>query len=63
MVDETAEEHAYYQLQCYTLAHGDSGFIQQHVVDAWTAQHADEDTKPIALAFARVGLQLRLARG
>jgi hypothetical protein len=32
-------------------------------VDAWTAQHADRDTRPIALAFALVGLYLLAERG
>lgn len=58
-----AEQAAYDELQCYTLAHGGEAFIHQHVVDAWTAQHADERTKPIALTFALVGLHLHLARG
>jgi hypothetical protein len=53
---------AYEELQCYTLAHGGTGFIHQHVVDAWTAQHADERTKPIALAFALVGLYLHVEK-
>ena len=37
------------------LAHGDRAFTYQHVVDAFTAQHAHEQTKPIALTFALVG--------
>ncbi|MBI3552881.1 MAG: hypothetical protein HY077_10220 [Elusimicrobia bacterium] len=40
----------------------DPAFIHQYVVDTWTAQHADERTKPIALTFALVGLCLH-ARG
>ena len=47
----------YDELCCYTLSHAGS-FIHQHVVDAWTAQHADEHTKPIAITFALVGLYL-----
>jgi hypothetical protein len=42
-----SEQQAYDELQCYTLGHSDPGFIHQHVVDAWAAQHADERTKPI----------------
>jgi hypothetical protein len=38
-------------------------FIHQHVVDAWTAQHADEKTKPIGLTFALVGLYLHVEKG
>jgi len=49
---------AYDELRFYTLAHRDHSFIHQHVVDAFTAQQADEHTKPIALTFALVGLYL-----
>lgn len=59
----TSERDAYEELQCYTLAHGDPAFIHQHVVDAWAAQHADEQTKPIALTFALVGLYLHVDKG
>jgi hypothetical protein len=54
---------ASHELQCYTLGHGGPEFIHQHVVDAWMAQHADERTKPIGLAFALVGLYLHLEKG
>jgi hypothetical protein len=57
------EQEAYEALQYYTLAHGDPAFIHQLVVDAWTAQHADERTKPIAITFALVGLCLRVEWG
>jgi hypothetical protein len=53
---------AYEELQCYTLEHGGAEFIHQHVVDAWIAQNADDRTKPIGLAFALVGLYLRVER-
>jgi hypothetical protein len=33
-------------------------WFHRHVVDAFTAQHADEQTKPIAVTFALVGLYL-----
>lgn len=56
------EQQAYEELQCYTLGHGGPEFIHQHVVDAWAAQHADEQTKPIGLTFALVGLYLRVER-
>ena len=52
------EQGAYEELQYYTLGHGDHTFIHQHAVDAWAAQHADHNTKPITLAFALVGLYL-----
>ncbi len=57
-----SERQAYDELQCYTLGHGGRGFIHQHVVDAWAAQHADEQTKPIGLAFALIGLYLHVER-
>lgn len=60
---EPSEQEAYDELQCYTLTHGDRAFIHQHVVDTWTAQHANERTKPIALTFALVGLYLHIEKG
>ena len=65
MPDTLSEHDADEELQCYTLAlaRGDLTFIHQHVVDAWAAQHADSNTKPIRLAFALVGLYLHLERG
>jgi len=59
----TSEEAAYDELQCYTLAHGGEAFIHQHVVDAWAAQLAEADTKPIALTFALIGLYLHVVKG
>src|SRR5262245_281576 len=58
-----SEQHAYEELQCYTLGRRDLTFIHQHVVDAWAAQHADSNSKPIGLAFALVGLYLHVERG
>jgi hypothetical protein len=46
-------------LSIYTLSHPDPGFIHQYVVDAFAAQHADENSKPITVTFALVGLYLR----
>jgi len=54
---------AYDELAAYTLAHGDPAFIHQHVVDAFAAQHATPDSKPIGVAFALIGLYLHLERG
>lgn len=49
----------YHELSFYTLEHPDKEyFIHQHIVDAYTAQHADDNTKPIAISFALVGLYL-----
>lgn len=53
----------YNELAYYTLAHGDSAFIHQHVVDAFAVQHADETTKPIAVVFGLAGLYLHIERG
>ena len=50
--------NAYHELCAYTLSRGDATFIHQHVVDTYAAQHADAQTKPIALTFALVGLYL-----
>jgi hypothetical protein len=57
------DHEAYHELCAYTLTHGDSKFIHQHVVDAFAAQNANQDTKPIALTFALVGLFLRVEKG
>lgn len=54
---------AYHELCAYTLTRGDQGFVHQHVVDAWAAQHASEASKPIGVFFALVGLYLHVERG
>src|SRR5207249_1660077 len=36
--------------------------IHQYVVDAFAAQHADAETKPIKLTFALVGLYLHVEK-
>ena len=54
---------AYHELCAYTLAHGDAAFIHQHVVDAFAAQTADANTKPIGITFALVGLYLHCEKG
>jgi|GEM_PF-706157 len=53
-----SEQDLYNELSYYTLAHPDPSFIHQHIVDAYTAQRADESTKPIGVAFALIGLYL-----
>ncbi|MCY7379493.1 MAG: DUF5946 family protein [Gemmatimonadaceae bacterium] len=50
-------------LYAYTLEHSGPAFVHQHVVDAFGAQHADARTTPLQLAFALVGLYLRVERG
>jgi hypothetical protein len=61
-MEPSSRQEAYDQLRFYTLAHGGPAFIHQHVVDAFAAQNADPQTKPIALMFALVGLYLRAER-
>lgn len=54
-----SDQDLYYELTYYTLAHPDMKyFIHQHVVDAYTAQKASVNTKPIAIIFALAGLYL-----
>ena len=57
------EQHAYHELCEYTLEHGDAAFIHQHVVDAFAAQRATAETKPIAVAFSLAGLYLHVEKG
>jgi hypothetical protein len=52
------EQALYDELALYTLTHPSPRFIHQHVVDACSAQQADEHTKWITLYFALVGLYL-----
>ncbi len=63
MEASSTESSAYQELQAYTVSLRDPEFIHQYVVDAWAAQHADEATKPIALTFALLGLELHLEQG
>ena len=62
MTQSDPERTQFDQLCFYTLAHGDPSFIHQLVVDAYTAQHADQNTKPIAVAFALIGLFLHIEK-
>jgi len=62
-VMEESEDQAYHQLAYYTLAHPNPSFIHQNIVDAYAAQNANEDTKPIKIVFALVGLYLCLEKG
>lgn len=55
-------QEAYNELSYYTLAHTDSSFIHQHIVDAFAAQSADEHTKPIRITFALIGLYLYIEK-
>jgi uncharacterized protein DUF5946 len=58
----SADREAYDALCGYTLSHPDPAFLHQHVVDAFAAQHASEQTKAIQLAFSVVGLYLHVER-
>ena len=58
-----SDQDLYNELAYYTLAHPDPSFIHQLVVDAYTAQNADANTKPIAVAFALIGLYLHIEKG
>lgn len=51
------------ELSFHTLGHGDPCFIHQLLVDAYAAQHASPASKPIATAFALIGLFLFAERG
>jgi Family of unknown function (DUF5946) len=55
-------QETYDELCCYTLMHGDPSFIHQHVVDAFMAQNADQNTKRIGLTFALIGLYLHVEK-
>jgi hypothetical protein len=59
----STDQDLFYELTNYTLTHPDKAFIHQHVVDAFTAQTADRQTKPIALVFALVGLYMMIEKG
>jgi hypothetical protein len=50
-------------LSCYTVALQDPLFIHQHAVDAYGAQHAGGNSRPITVVFGLIGLYLALERG
>ncbi len=55
----TTDSKLFEELSFYTFSHSDSDyFIHQLIVDAFTAQTADKDTKKISLVFSLVGLYL-----
>ena len=57
----------YGELNVYTLTRGDwadgGTFIHQLAVDAYAAQHAGDNSRPIGPAFALIGLYLTCERG
>jgi hypothetical protein len=52
----------YHELTAYTLSHAGQEFVHQYVVDAYAAQHAAENPKPITTFFALIGLYLFVER-
>lgn len=48
----------YHELAFYTLSLQDKDFIHQHFIDAYGAQNANDQSKPIALFFSLAGLYL-----
>jgi hypothetical protein len=61
---KSKEQDQFNELSFYTLAHPNMiYFIHQHIVDAYQAQTADENTRPIALTFSLIGLYLYLEKG
>jgi hypothetical protein len=58
-----ATREAYDALYVYTMGRGRELFILQHVVDAFGAQTANENSKPIGVTFALVGLYLHVEKG
>lgn len=61
----TQSEEQYHKLALYTLQHdaGTQLFIHQYIVDAYAAQNATPEMKPITIAFALAGLYLHLEKG
>jgi len=59
----TSDQELYDELSVYTLTHPAPEFLHQHVVDAYTAQHPGNLTKPIGLVFALIGLYLFIEKG
>jgi flavodoxin len=56
------KEQQYHELSFYTLSHPDPAFIHQHIVDAYTAQTANEKTKAISITFSLAGLYLYIEK-
>lgn len=55
-------DELYNQLAFYTLSHKGKDFIHQHIVDAYTIQAANENTKPIAIFYALAGIYLHVEK-
>lgn len=60
----TSLQEQFHELSFYTLAHPDTSyFIHQHIVDAYQAQTATCQSKPITIAFSLLGLYLYIEKG
>ncbi len=59
----TAGQDAYAALTFYSLELQDAAFLHQHIVDAYSAQHADQTSRPMAIVFSLLGLYLYLEKG
>lgn len=57
-----ATRDAYDELYAYTMGRGGDSFILQHVVDAFGAQTANENSRPTGVIFALAGLYLHVER-
>lgn len=55
-------QEAFDMLSYYTLSHKQEEFIHQYSVDAFAAQVADGNTKPITINFALFGLSLHIEK-
>jgi hypothetical protein len=60
---QLADREVFDELSFYTLARPDPAFIHQNAVDAYFAQTATQESKPITVVFALVGLYLHVERG
>jgi hypothetical protein len=58
IVQMDSMREAYDELYVYTMGLDRTSFILQHVVDAFAAQTASAESKPIGVTFALVGLYL-----
>jgi len=57
------DQELFDELCFYTMSLRDPFFLHQNAVDAFAAQHVEEDTKPIKTVFALIGLYLTLEKG
>jgi len=56
------DQQLFEDLCAYTLSLRAPFFLHQNAVDAFAAQHVEEDTKPIKTVFALLGLYLTLEK-